>query len=65
MTLIEFELVDGKRLYQEFDASFTEIFRQLNRLMISNGSVIVNGHLVAAGQIKSLRPVSNSDKQPC
>ncbi|ULQ48866.1 hypothetical protein [Liquorilactobacillus nagelii] len=63
MTVVEFELVDGKKLHQKFNTGFTEIFRQINRLMITNGSVMVDGHLVAASQIKSLRPLSN--KQPC
>ncbi|KRM84784.1 hypothetical protein [Liquorilactobacillus vini] len=58
MTRIEVELISGRKLKQTFDGSFTEVFASLNQLMITNGYLMIAGHLVAAGQIKSLHPIA-------
>lgn len=59
MTVIEFELRDGHKLRQDFAGTFTDVFSRLNQFLIYSNWVMIAGHLVAADQIKSLRPIKN------
>lgn len=60
MTTVEFELKDGHKLQQNFAGTFTDVFSRLNQVLIQSNCVIISGHLVAADQIKSLRPVKKT-----
>ncbi|WP_281164728.1 hypothetical protein [Liquorilactobacillus sicerae] len=58
MTRVEVELINGGKFKQTFDGSFSEVFSSLNQLMITNGYLVIAGHLIAASQIKSLHPIA-------